>query len=169
MPRSSRVPCSRCASSTTAPAPSPKRTQVLRSLQSRMREKVSAHITSERWNAPVLNRPSTVARPNTNPEHTACKSNAAPCVRPSPACTDTADAGNVLSGVEVASTIRSIDCASTPAAVSAARAAASAMSAVVSPFAAMRRSRMPVRCVIHSSEVSTIRDNSVLLRTRVGK
>ena len=42
---------------------------------------------------------------------------------PSPACTETAVAGKVLSGVEVASTIRSIDCASTPAAASAARAA----------------------------------------------
>ena len=39
---------------------------------------------------------------------------------PSPACTDTAAAGKVLSGVEVASTIRSIDCASTWALASAA-------------------------------------------------
>jgi hypothetical protein len=75
----------------------------------------------------------------------------------------------VLSGVEVASTTRSIDCASTPAAASAARAAASAMSDVVSPSAAMRRSRMPVRCMIHSSEVSTIRDRSALLSTRLGR
>ncbi len=37
-----------CASSTTAPAPSPNSTQVPRSLQSRMREKVSAPITSAR-------------------------------------------------------------------------------------------------------------------------
>jgi hypothetical protein len=88
---------------------------------------------------------------------------------PRSACTSTAVAGKVLSGVEVASTIKSIDCASTPAAASAARAAASAMSEVVSPFAAMCRSRIPVRCVIHSSEVSTIRDNSALVRTRLGR
>ena len=88
---------------------------------------------------------------------------------PSPACTATALAGKVLSGVEVASTIRSIDWASTPAAASAARAACSAMSEVVSPSAAMWRSRMPVRCVIHSSEVSTICDSSALLRTRLGR
>jgi hypothetical protein len=88
---------------------------------------------------------------------------------PRPAWTETAVAGKVLSGVEVASTIKSIDWASTPAAASAARAAASAMSEVVSPFAAMRRSRMPVRCVIQSSEVSTIRDNSALVRTRLGR
>ena len=43
-----------CASSTTAPAPSPNSTQVVRSLQSRMREKVSAPITKARLCAPVL-------------------------------------------------------------------------------------------------------------------
>ena len=42
MPRSSLVPESSCASSTTAPAPSPNSTQVVRSFQSRMRENVSA-------------------------------------------------------------------------------------------------------------------------------
>ena len=45
---------------------------------------------------------------------------------PSPVWTATAVAGNVLSGVEVASTIRSIDCASMPALASAACAALSA-------------------------------------------
>src|SRR4030081_1422130 len=55
-----------------------------------------------------------------NPEPTAWRSNAAPWVMPSPACTDTALAGNVLSGVAVASTIRSIDGASTWDAASAA-------------------------------------------------
>jgi hypothetical protein len=88
---------------------------------------------------------------------------------PRPAWTETAAAGKVLSGVEVASTIRSIDCASTPAAVSASRAAAIARSDVFSPSAAMWRSRIPVRCVIHSSEVSTIRDSSELGRTRRGR
>ena len=43
---------------------------------------------------------------------------------PRPAWTDTAAAGKVLSGVDVANTIRSIDCASASAAASAARAAA---------------------------------------------
>ena len=74
---------------------------------------------------------------------------------PSVACTVTAVAGKVLSGVEVASTIRSIVGASTCASASAARAAAIARSEVSSPSAAMWRSRMPVRCTIHSSEVST--------------
>ncbi len=88
---------------------------------------------------------------------------------PSAACTVTALAGKVWSGVEVASTIRSIDWASISAAASAARAAAMAMSDVVSPSAAMCRSRMPVRCVIQSSLVSTICDSSALLSTRLGR
>src|ERR1700712_106449 len=58
-------------------------------------------------------------------------------------CTDTAVAGNVLSGVEVASTIRSIDCASTPASARAASAALIAKCEVNSPSAAMCRCRMP--------------------------
>ncbi len=59
---------------------------------------------------------------------------------PSPFWTATAVAGKVLSGVEVASTIRSIDCASTPALASAARAALIARCEVNSPSAAMWRS-----------------------------
>ena len=134
-----------------------------------MRENVSAPITSARLKAPVLSSPSAVARPNTKPEHTACRSKAAPWLMPRPAWTETAAAGKVLSGVDVASTIRSIDCASTPAAASASRAAAIAMSDVFSPSAAIWRSRMPVRWMIHSSEVSTIRDSSELGRTRRGR
>ena len=40
--------------------------------------------------------------------------------------------------------------------------------AVVSCGAAMRRSRMPVRVTIHSSDVSTTRSSSALVRTRSG-
>ena len=57
----------------------------------------------------------------------------------------TAVAGKVLSGVEVASTIRSICCASMPAWSSAARAALIARCEVNSPSAAMWRCRIPVR------------------------
>jgi hypothetical protein len=56
---------------------------------------------------------------------------------PRPACTVTAVAGNVLSGVEVPSTIRSIDCGSTWAAAKAAFAAWIARSDVNSPSAAI--------------------------------
>ncbi len=43
-------------------------------------------------------------------------------------------------------------------------AATAAIDAVVSCAAATRRSRMPVRDTIHSSEVSTIRSRSALVR-----
>ncbi len=49
-----RMPGSPLASSTTAPAPSPNSTQVVRSLKSRMREKTSAPITSAFDALPVL-------------------------------------------------------------------------------------------------------------------
>src|SRR6476661_2566790 len=81
---------------------------------------------------------------------------------PSPFCTATAVAGKVLSGVEVASTIRSIAWASSPACSSAARAALIARCEVNSPSAAIWRCRMPVRCTIHSSEVSIRAANSAL-------
>ena len=47
-PRSAALPLPSPACSTTAPAPSPNSTQVPRSFQSRMREKVSAPMTSAR-------------------------------------------------------------------------------------------------------------------------
>jgi len=50
----------------------------------------------------------------------------------------------------------------------AARAARVDIDDVVSPSDAMRRSRMPVRDVIHSSEVSTMRSSSALVITREG-
>ena len=46
--------------------------------------------------------------------------------------------------------------------------ATAAIDAVVSWAAATRRSRMPVRDTIHSSEVSTIRSRSALVRTWLG-
>ncbi len=110
-----------------------------------MRENVSDPITNARLNERVRSMLSAVESPKTKPEHTACRSNAAPCVMPSAACTVTALAGKVWSGVDVASTIRSIDDASTLAAASAAFAASTAMSEVNSPVAASRRSWMPVR------------------------
>ena len=46
--------------------------------------------------------------------------------------------------------------------------ATAAMDAVVSWAAATRRSRIPVRETIHSSEVSTMRSRSALVRTWAG-
>jgi hypothetical protein len=94
---------------------------------------------------------------NTKPEQTACTSNATPPCMPIASCTRTAVAGIVRSGVQVASTIRSTSAPLMPACFSAAVAAPIARSDVCSPSAAIRRSLMPVRCVIHSSVVSTMR------------
>src|ERR671915_109998 len=63
---------------------------------------------------------------------------------------------------------RSSSDASRPATASASRAALTERVVVVSSSAAMRRSRIPVRVTIHSSDVSTIRDRSSLVRTRDG-
>ena len=66
------------ASSTIAPAPSPNSTQVARSCQSRMREKVSAPITSARLCEAEVRNLSAVVTAKTKPEQTACRSNATP-------------------------------------------------------------------------------------------
>jgi hypothetical protein len=58
-----------------------------------------------------------------------------------------------MSGVTVATMIRSISVASRPAASSACFAAGMQRSESASSSVAMRRSRMPVRSRIHSSEV----------------
>src|SRR4051812_22746757 len=73
-----------------------------------------------------------------------------------------------MSGVEVASTMRSMSAALRPAASSALRAAERARSLVNSPSAAIWRWRMPVRETIHSSLVSTRDSSSLLVTTRSG-
>src|SRR5205814_7827766 len=73
-----------------------------------------------------------------------------------------------MSGVAVATRIRSISLAEIFACSIAFSAAFVAMSLVCSSFAAMRRSLMPVRVVIHSSLVSTMRDRSLLVRIFFG-
>ena len=73
-----------------------------------------------------------------------------------------------MSGVMVATMIRSICSGVMPARSMASRAALVAMSEVNSSSAAMRRSLMPVRVVIHSSVVSTIFSRSALVRIRSG-
>src|SRR5262245_39571391 len=95
-------------------------------------------------------------------------SEAKPLRRPSPCWMSTAVAGKVWLGVEVASTMRSMSSACSPAFCRAARAAASPSEAVVSSVAAIWRWRMPVRCTIHSSEVSTTPSKSVFFMMRRG-
>jgi hypothetical protein len=79
---------------------------------------------------------------------------------PRAAATKQAVEGNAISGVIVPHSTRSMSFGSSPAASTARRAACVAKVAVDSPGPAMRRSLMPVRCVIHWSLVSTMRDRS---------
>ena len=95
-------------------------------------------------------------------------SKAKPCRMPSRCWISTAVAGKVWLGVDVASTMRSMSAGVRPALSSAARAAASPSEAVVSSSPAIWRWRMPVRCAIHSSEVSTMPSKSVFFMMRLG-
>src|SRR5438132_5813041 len=73
-----------------------------------------------------------------------------------------------MSGVTVATMIRSMSDPSSPACTSACRAAGSARSDIASSSFAIRRSRMPVRSMIHSSVVSTRVSSSWFASTRSG-
>src|SRR5882724_9112465 len=103
-----------------------------------------------------------------NPAQAAEMSNAGMFSAPIFCCTLTAVAGIGLSPVTVPTMIMSRSVGPRPAASSADRAAAAAMSLVFSPSPAMRRSRIPVRSAIQASEVSTIRSRSAFVRTLAG-
>ena len=103
-----------------------------------------------------------------NPLHAAARSMAGVLVSPRLAATKQAVLGKVISGVIVPQRMRSMSFGASPAASIALRAAAVASVAVDSSLPAMRRSRMPVRCTIHSSLVSTIFDRSSLVSLRSG-
>src|SRR6266567_193853 len=112
---------------------------------------------------------SAIASAYTKPLHTAWTSNAAPPLAPSLACRMHALDGKIMSGVVVATTMRSSSDAEIPAAASACREAASARSLVSSPAAAIRRSQMPVLDRTHSSLVSIRRARSALVSTCAGR
>ena len=73
-----------------------------------------------------------------------------------------------MSGVMVATINKSISAGLSLASASAALAAAEAICEVDSSGPAMRRSRMPVRVKIHSSDVSTRCESSSLVTILVG-
>src|SRR5690606_13481575 len=154
------------ATSTTAPAPSPKITAVVRSDGSTMPLKRSAPTTSTESADPARIASRALARAYTKPEHTAPTSCAGTVPRPRRCATHGAVAGHGWSGVVVARTTRSTR--SSPAVRSAARPACTAMSPVDVPGSAQRRSRMPVRLVIHASVVTRARSRSALVTTRSG-
>jgi hypothetical protein len=83
-------------------------------------------------------------------------------------CTMQAVAGNIMSGVTVATMMQSISVASMPRRSRQTLTASTARSLVATPFSTMWRSRMPVRSVIHSSLVETIFSRSALVSRRGG-
>src|ERR1041384_3874552 len=103
------------------------------------------------------------------PEQPAARSNAAAPVAPRLFWTMQAVAGIGMSGVTVAQMMRSTSDTATPADSSASRAARVANCDMYSSSVATRRSRIPVREVIQSSDVSTIFSRSALVRTREGR
>ena len=76
--------------------------------------------------------------------------------------------GNNMSGVVVPTTMKSMSSGTRFARSSAWRAAFTARSEVASSSSTMWRSRMPLRCWIHASLVSTIFSRSALVRIRLG-
>src|ERR1044071_4284017 len=154
--------------STSAPAPSPNSTHLLRSVQSTVRYSVSTPTTStvSARLEPMSPRASPV--PNTNPVQAANMSYAAARVAPSFCCSVHAHEGRMRSGVVVARMMWSTSRASTPAISSARWQAINARSLEACPVAAIRRSRMPVRSTIHSSEVSTSFARSAFVSSRSG-
>ena len=88
---------------------------------------------------------------------------------PSRPCSTDEVAGDTYSGVSVETMSRSTSAAVSPASARAARAACSARSAVDSPSAHQRRSRMPSVCVTNASMSSpSAAESSALATTRAG-
>src|SRR5439155_5687539 len=98
----------------------------------------------------------------------AFRSNAAQLI-PSFACTNAAVEGSGRSGVHVATISRSTALGSQSAEASARVAASTESVEVVSPGPAKRLVWMPVRSMIHSSEVSTSDSKNSLGTTRWGR
>jgi hypothetical protein len=121
--------------------------------------------------APLLMYWSAIESAKSEPAHAALTSNAAALTAPIFACTNTAHAGNGISGVTVPTMISPSSSALQPAASSAIRAAWAAMSLVASSGAARLREPMPVRSRIHASLVSmpSLVTRSSLVSTSLGR
>ena len=113
---------------TTAPAPSPKRMHVARSVKSTNQLRRSTPTSNTVPAAPERTIESANTYPYTNPEQLAFTSSAPALTAPSLAWTYEAEAGIKDSGVHVALMIRSTSAAGIPAAAIARRAANSAIS-----------------------------------------
>mmetsp|Transcript_63878 Transcript_63878/g.181419 ORF Transcript_63878/g.181419 Transcript_63878/m.181419 type:complete len:263 (-) Transcript_63878:232-1020(-) len=156
---------------TMAPAPSPKRMEVLRSSQSTHLESASAPTTRTRRHMPVCRNCEAVTIPNMKPEHAAVRSKATALQAPILAATVVASPKR-SSGDEVARSTMSTSLASHPASCNAASAAAAARWArpplLVSCSPKMCRVTTPVRMRTHSSGLSTTERRSAFVTWVVG-
>ncbi|OPY05938.1 MAG: hypothetical protein A4E61_00129 [Syntrophorhabdus sp. PtaB.Bin184] len=139
---------------TAAPAPSPQRMQLSRSFQFTTLVMISPAATRTVLLAPDLMNLSATWRAKRKPEHAAVTSKETAFVQPSFASSQFDPAGQWVSGVMVARTIRSMSEAVTPATSIALSQATLHRSDVVWSFSAILRSLIPVRVNIHSSDVS---------------
>ena len=153
--------------STAAAAPSPKRIAVPRSSGSVIRLIVSD--TDDRARARIprsrakRRRRARTRNPRTRRRDRTSRSAARACRRCTRRC-----AASAVSGDAVATTRRSMSVGDSPARLIASAAAAVPSVDDVSPGAAIRRSRMPVRSTIHSSLVSRVASRSAFVRRPSG-
>ncbi len=117
---------------------------------------------------PEATRCAAVVSAYVKPEHAAPRSKPHARVAPILCCSRHAVLGNIMSGVVVPTTMKSMSAGLRPACAIALSAASFARSDVATPGSTMCRSRIPVRCWIHSSLVSTIFSRSKLESTRGG-
>src|SRR5215469_16885530 len=103
-----------------------------------------------------------------NPEQAAERSNPQAPFAPILSCTRQAVAGNIMSGVTVATMITSTSLAAMPRFFRQHFAASTARSLVATPLSTRCRSRIPVRSTIHLSFVSTIFSRSAFVSSRGG-
>ena len=142
---------------------------VPRSVGSVISESFSTPMTSTCRALPARTMSEASAMPWQKPAHAAETSYAAACSVPSSCATAVASAGVCRKWLTVATTTQSTWRGSIPDRSRACRAAPTAITWTVSSGVAQRRLSMPERCRIHSSDVSTISDNSALVRMRSGR
>ena len=153
-PRSLDSPFPCAARKTTAPAPSPNKTQVFLSVQSTIFDKHSAPATTAVLTCPKRIILSASVNAYTKPEHAAEISNAGtPTLKPSSPAIFVAVDGVVLSGVIEAKISTSTSSGVKFASAIACATAFPAITDVVS-FSTTWRLKMPVLVLIHSSFVS---------------
>ena len=168
-PVSALVPLPSLARRTTAPAPSPNKTQVLRSVQSTILDKHSAPATTAVLTCPKRIMLSANVKAYTKPEQAAEMSKAGtPARKPKFAAIFVAVDGVVLSGVIDAKISKSTSDGCKQASLIALATAFPAITEVVSSSTIWRLT-IPVRVLIHSSFVSTIFDKSSLVNTLFGR